>query len=117
MRSLNIRRRYQVGVARNQPCYNTRKIWFSALACQDHLTHKTSPSIIGDHAKTADGIRCNFLVEPYQSLFCFALSMRIPAIVLQHRWVAARGCGDGIVVGGVTVAARRWGGDVGGGGA
>nr|GFA90530.1 hypothetical protein [Tanacetum cinerariifolium] len=30
-------------------------------------------------------IRCNFLVEPYQSSFCFARNMRIPAIVLHHR--------------------------------
>nr|GFB09675.1 hypothetical protein [Tanacetum cinerariifolium] len=26
-----------------------------------------------------------FLVEPYQSSFCFARNMRIPAIVLHHR--------------------------------
>nr|GEV52281.1 hypothetical protein [Tanacetum cinerariifolium] len=31
-------------------------------------------------------IRCNFLVEPFQSSFCLALNMRIPVIVLQHRF-------------------------------
>nr|GEW94761.1 retrovirus-related Pol polyprotein from transposon TNT 1-94 [Tanacetum cinerariifolium] len=30
-------------------------------------------------------IRCNFLVEPYQSSSCLTLNMRIPAIVLHHR--------------------------------
>nr|GEX14215.1 retrovirus-related Pol polyprotein from transposon TNT 1-94 [Tanacetum cinerariifolium] len=32
------------------------------------------------------GIRCNFLVKPFQFPFCLALDMRIPAIVLQHRY-------------------------------
>ncbi|PWA65448.1 Phosphoglucan phosphatase DSP4 chloroplastic [Artemisia annua] len=34
--------------------------WFSVLTYQDHLEHKTSPSVVGDLAKITDGLKASF---------------------------------------------------------
>nr|GEZ59349.1 ulp1 protease family, C-terminal catalytic domain-containing protein [Tanacetum cinerariifolium] len=36
------------------------------------------------------GIRCNFLIEPYRFSFCLALKMCVPTIVLHHRYHITR---------------------------
>nr|GEW09008.1 hypothetical protein [Tanacetum cinerariifolium] len=50
------------------------------------------------------GYAATSLVEPYQSSFCLALKMCVPAIVLHHRLVTYTASGNSLLAGGMPCA-------------